>query len=70
MEATATETKAVNVTPAKARKIKTVAVLGAGVMGSRIALHYANIGLKVYLLDIVTADDRIDLLSPHLRAEL
>ena len=54
MEATATETKAVNVTSAKARKIKTVAVLGAGVMGSRIALHYANIGLKVYLLDIVT----------------
>lgn len=53
MEA-ATEKKAVNVTPAKARKIKTVAVLGSGVMGSRIALHYANIGLKVYLLDIVT----------------
>lgn len=51
---TATESKAVNVTPAKARKIKTVAVLGAGVMGSRIALHYANIGLKVFLLDIVT----------------
>ena len=53
MEA-ATEKKAVNVTPAKARKIKTVAVLGAGVMGSRIAMHYANIGLKVFLLDIVT----------------
>jgi len=54
MEAAATEKKAVNVTPAKARKIKTVAVLGSGVMGSRIALHYANIGLKVFLLDIVT----------------
>ncbi|HWB62011.1 MAG TPA: 3-hydroxyacyl-CoA dehydrogenase family protein, partial [Chitinophagales bacterium] len=54
MEATATEKKAVNVTPAKSRKIKTVAVLGSGVMGSRIALHFANIGLKVFLLDIVT----------------
>src|SRR5688572_22316872 len=54
MEATATEKKAVSVIPAKARKIKTVAVLGSGVMGSRIALHYANIGLKVFLLDIVT----------------
>lgn len=53
MEA-AVEKKAVNVTPAKSRKIKTVAVLGSGVMGSRIALHYANIGLKVHLLDIVT----------------
>ncbi len=54
MEATATEKKAVSVIPAGARKIKTVAVLGSGVMGSRIALHYANIGLKVFLLDIVT----------------
>ena len=54
MEAAATEKKAVSVIPAKARKIKTVAVLGSGVMGSRIALHYANIGLKVFLLDIVT----------------
>ena len=35
------------------RKIKEVAVLGSGVMGSRIALHFANIGCKVYLLDIV-----------------
>ena len=51
MESTQT---AVKVTPATQRKIKTVAVLGAGVMGSRIALHYANIGLKVVLLDIVT----------------
>ena len=54
MEAAATEKKAVSVIPAGARKIKTVAVLGSGVMGSRIALHYANIGLKVFLLDIVT----------------
>ncbi len=35
------------------RIIKEVAVLGSGVMGSRIACHFANIGCKVYLLDIV-----------------
>ncbi len=35
------------------RKIGKVAVLGSGVMGSRIACHFANIGLEVVLLDIV-----------------
>lgn len=35
------------------RSIKKVAVLGSGVMGSRIALHFANIGVEVLLLDIV-----------------
>src|ERR1041385_3672062 len=35
------------------RKISKVAVLGSGVMGSRIACHFANIGLEVLLLDIV-----------------
>ncbi len=35
------------------RVIKKVAVLGSGVMGSRIACHFANIGLQVVLLDIV-----------------
>lgn len=35
------------------RTINEVAVLGSGVMGSRIAAHFANIGCKVYLLDIV-----------------
>ncbi|MEE9450148.1 MAG: 3-hydroxyacyl-CoA dehydrogenase family protein, partial [Ignavibacteriaceae bacterium] len=35
------------------RLIKEVAVLGSGVMGSRIAAHFANIGCQVYLLDIV-----------------
>ena len=34
------------------RSIKKVAVLGSGVMGSRIACHFANIGLNVLLLDI------------------
>jgi 3-hydroxyacyl-CoA dehydrogenase len=38
------------------RIIKKVAVLGSGVMGSRIAYHFANIGLQVLLLDIVPKD--------------
>lgn len=38
------------------RIIKKVAVLGSGVMGSRIACHFANIGLQVLLLDIVPKD--------------
>ncbi len=38
------------------RTIKKVAVLGSGVMGSRIACHFANIGLEVLLLDIVPKD--------------
>ena len=29
-----------------------MAVLGSGIMGSRIACHFANIGLEVLLLDI------------------
>ncbi|HNJ88232.1 MAG TPA: 3-hydroxyacyl-CoA dehydrogenase NAD-binding domain-containing protein [Chitinophagales bacterium] len=35
------------------RIIKKIAVLGSGVMGSRIACHFANIGIEVLLLDIV-----------------
>ncbi|WKV12664.1 3-hydroxyacyl-CoA dehydrogenase/enoyl-CoA hydratase family protein [Marivirga harenae] len=35
------------------RNIKKVAVLGSGIMGSRIACHFANIGVEVLLLDIV-----------------
>ena len=35
------------------RSIKKVAVLGSGVMGSRIACHFAGIGVPVLLLDIV-----------------
>ena len=37
----------------KKRPINKVAVLGSGVMGSRIACHFANIGIEVLLLDIV-----------------
>ena len=35
------------------RKIKKAAVLGAGVMGSAIAAHLANVGIPSFLLDIV-----------------
>lgn len=35
------------------RSIKKVAVLGSGVMGSRIACHFAGIGIPVVLLDMV-----------------
>jgi 3-hydroxyacyl-CoA dehydrogenase len=38
------------------RTIKKVAVLGSGIMGSRIACHFANIGVEVLLLDIVAKD--------------
>jgi 3-hydroxyacyl-CoA dehydrogenase len=34
------------------RVVRKVAVLGSGVMGSRIACHFANIGVEVLLLDI------------------
>jgi len=35
------------------KRIEKVAVLGAGTMGSRIAAHLANAGVRSYLLDIV-----------------
>jgi 3-hydroxyacyl-CoA dehydrogenase len=38
------------------RHINKVAVIGSGIMGSRIACHFANIGVKVLLLDIVPFD--------------
>lgn len=46
------------------RPIKKVAVLGSGIMGSRIACHFANIGVEVLLLDIppreLTEDEQIN----------
>ena len=49
------------------RIIKEVVVLGSGVMGSRIAAHFANIGCKVNLLDIIpkelTEDEKLKGLS-------
>ncbi len=38
------------------RVIKKVAILGSGVMGSRIAAHFAGAGVQVLLLDIVPKD--------------
>lgn len=35
------------------RSIKKAAILGSGIMGSRIACHLANVGVEVLLLDIV-----------------
>lgn len=35
------------------RRIKKVAVIGSGIMGSGIACHFANIGVDVLLLDII-----------------
>ena len=56
------------------RTIKKAAVLGSGIMGSRIACHFANIGLEVLLLDIVpkelTAGEKekgLDQNSPEFR---
>ena len=35
------------------RRINKIAIIGSGIMGSGIACHFANIGVKVLLLDIV-----------------
>ncbi len=60
------------------RSIRKVAVLGSGVMGSRIACHFAGIGLRVILLDIVPKEatesakksDRNKLVNDALQAAL
>lgn len=53
------------------RSIKKVAVLGSGVMGSRIACHFANIGVEVLLLDIVPRDlDDKDKANPAARNKI
>ncbi len=38
------------------REVRRVAVLGAGTMGSRIAAHFANVGIDCLLLDIPVED--------------
>ena len=40
----------------KNRHINNVAVIGSGIMGSRIACHFANIGVDVLLLDVIPLD--------------
>ena len=53
------------------RTIKKAAVLGSGIMGSRIACHFANIGVEVILLDIVPRDlDDKDKENPAARNKL
>jgi 3-hydroxyacyl-CoA dehydrogenase len=46
------------------RSINKVAVLGSGIMGPRIACHFANIGVEVLLLDIAPKE-----LSPEEQAK-
>ncbi|HMO33610.1 MAG TPA: 3-hydroxyacyl-CoA dehydrogenase/enoyl-CoA hydratase family protein [Lacibacter sp.] len=46
------------------RKIRNVAVLGSGVMGSRIACHFAGAGVQVLLLDIAPKAPEGTVLSP------
>ncbi|WP_421891994.1 3-hydroxyacyl-CoA dehydrogenase NAD-binding domain-containing protein [Marinoscillum sp.] len=56
------------------RTIKKAVVLGSGIMGSRIACHFANIGLEVLLLDIAPKEltdaekaKGLTLDSPHVK---
>ena len=56
------------------RRIKKIAVIGSGIMGSGIACHFANIGVEVLLLDIVPREltdqekaKGLDLNSPAVR---
>ena len=52
-------------------KIKRVAVLGSGVMGSRIACHLAQTGSEVLLLDLPTQDGpRNGIAAGHLKTAL
>ncbi len=53
------------------RKIKKIAILGSGVMGSRLACHFANAGVKTYLLDIITPNlSEVELTNPAARNKL
>lgn len=53
------------------RAIRKVAVIGSGVMGSRIAAHFAGIGVEVLLLDIpAKEDDRNKIVNDAFQAML
>src|SRR5690606_20518242 len=54
------------------RRIKKVAVLGSGVMGSRIACHFANIGVEVLLLDIASDHPKLrnQVVNEHLKSSV
>ena len=47
-------------------RLKKVAVLGSGVMGSGIACHLANVGMEVLMLDIVPKEAGNDKTSRNL----
>ena len=51
------------------RHIRKVAVLGSGVMGSRIACHFANIGCEVLLLDILPKELSLEEIKKGLTLE-
>src|SRR4051794_19409584 len=51
------------------RTIRKVAVLGSGIMGSRIACLFAGIGVQVLLLDIVPKD-AVESTNPAARNKL
>ena len=48
-------------------RIKKVAVLGSGVMGSGIACHLANVGMEVVMLDILPFDIEASETNPSVR---
>jgi 3-hydroxyacyl-CoA dehydrogenase len=51
-------------------RIKKVAVLGSGVMGSGIACHLANVGMEVVMLDILPVDLEAGETNPALRNQV
>ena len=52
------------------RKINKVAIIGSGIMGSRIACHFANIGVEVLLLDILNIEAENDMENKKLRNKI
>ena len=53
------------------KKVNKVAVLGSGIMGSRIACHFANIGVEVLLLDIASKEgDKNQIVNTALQTTL
>ena len=51
-------------------KINKVAIIGSGIMGSRIACHFANIGVEVLLLDIINKEAEKDLNNKNFRNKI
>ncbi|MEC8537346.1 MAG: 3-hydroxyacyl-CoA dehydrogenase/enoyl-CoA hydratase family protein [Bacteroidota bacterium] len=54
----------------KMYKINKVAIIGSGIMGSRIACHFANIGVEVLLLDIINKEAEEDLNNKNFRNKI